>query len=206
MLLLFYAIIMKKYLLLLIVFIVSTSFVGNRNTALNTKWIITEHSNLSVNGTTNVGKFSCKINEYAKTDTIIIANDKTDNIILTGAVTIDVSNFSCSNFIMTRELRKTLKSDQFPQLIVKFLSLKEIANPNSKVSTVCGNVEITIAGVSKRFEISYRINIDNNKMTLVGVQPIYFSDFKLTPPKKVGHLVRANDKLSVMFNLNLRAI
>ncbi|RZJ79403.1 MAG: YceI family protein [Flavobacterium sp.] len=197
---------MKKYLLLFIVFIISTSFVGDRNTSFNTKWIISEHSNLSVNGTTNVGKFSCKINEYAKTDTVVIAQDRSDKIILTGAVNIEVLNFSCSNFMMTRELRKTLKADQFPHLIVKFLSLKEIANPNQKVSTVCGNVEITIAGVSKRFEISYQLNIEKNKMTLVGVQPIHFSDFKLTPPKKVGHLVRANDKLSVIFNLNLRAI
>jgi hypothetical protein len=197
---------MKKYLLLFIVFIISTSFVGDRNTAFNTKWIISEHSNLSVNGTTNMGKFSCEINEYAKTDTVVIAQDRSDKIILTGAVNIEVSNFSCSNFMMTRELRKTLKADQFPHLKVKFLSLKELDNVNQNFSKVCGNVEITIAGVSKRFEITYQLNIEKNKMTLIGAQPIHFSDFNLIPPKKVGHLVRANDKLSVVFNLNLRAI
>ena len=108
--------------------------------------------------------------------------------------------------MMTRELRKTLKADQFPHLKVKFLSLKELDNLNQNVNKICGNVEITIAGISKRYEITYQLQQEKNNMKLVGVQPIHFSDFKLIPPKKVGHLVRANDKLSVVFNLNLRAI
>ncbi|RZL40810.1 MAG: hypothetical protein EOP00_26075, partial [Pedobacter sp.] len=140
-LLLFYAITMMKYLTLLIVFFGLTSFVTNKKTATNTKWIIAEHSNLSVNGTTNVGKFSCNIDQYAKTDTVVIAQDRSDKIILTGAFNIKVANFNCSNFMMTRELRKTLKADQFPHLKVKFLSLKELENINQNVNKVCGNVE-----------------------------------------------------------------
>lgn len=197
---------MMKYLSLLIVFLLSTSFVSNKKTTANTKWIIAKHSSLSVNGTTNVGKFSCTIEEYTKTDTVVIAQDRSNKIILNGAINIKVSNFSCSNFMMTRELRKTLKADQFPHLKVKFLSLKELDNLNQNINKVCGNVEITIAGVSKRYEITYQLQLEKNTMTLIGVQPIHFSDFNLVPPKKVGHLVRANDKLSVIFNLNLRAI
>lgn len=197
---------MMKHLLILIIFLLSTSFVSNKKNTANTKWIIAEHSNLSVNGTTNVGKFSCNIDEYTKTDTVVIVQDRSDKIILTGAINIKVANFSCNNFMMTRELRKTLKADQYPHLKVKFLSLKEIDHLNQNVNKVCGNVEITIAGVSKRYEITYQLQQERNSMTLIGVQPIHFSDFNLTPPKKVGHLVRANDKLSVIFNLNLRAI
>ena len=197
---------MKAIPLILIILLLGSftkkTFSGNKST----KWVFTDNSSLSVNGTTNISKFSCKIVKYPKTDTVIISQDKNNSIILNGSINIAVLNFNCSNYMMTKELRKTLKEDQYPYLHVKFLSLKEIPRANQKNSTICGQVEITIAGVSKRFEISYQLAMDNNSMKLLGTQAINFSDFNLTPPKKMGKLVRANDQLAVVFNLNLKAI
>lgn len=108
--------------------------------------------------------------------------------------------------MMTRQLRKTLKEDQFPAFKVRFLSLRETPLLKQKKDLVKGFVALTIAGVTKRFEISYQLIRDQNNMVLVGNQTINFSDFKLEPPKRMGKLILAKDQLSVAFLLKMESV
>ncbi|TKC12388.1 YceI family protein [Pedobacter polaris] len=171
-----------------------------------TKWVIRENSSLRVKGSTNVNQFSCAISSYPKTDTVTISTERGSPMVLSGRVRLDVKNFDCNNMMMTRELRKTLKEDKFPYLHVAFLSLKEIPLTNQTDNIVKGIVEIEIAGVKKKFEISYQLKNNKDQITLLGCQTINFSDFNLTPPKKMGKLIQAKDKLSVIFELHLQLV
>lgn len=184
----------------------SFKFINKPTFGQSSKWVITQNSSLTVNGSTNVNKFSCVILKYPKMDTVTISEDKTSNITLTGKLNIEVKNFDCSNYMMTKELRKTLNEKQFPYINIKFLSLKEVMGTKQKYSNIKGLVAIEIAGVEKRFEISYQFNIDKNKMMLMGSQAINFSDFSLLPPKKMGKLIMAKDQLVVVFYLKLEAV
>ena len=98
--------------------------------------------------------------------------------------------------------RKTLKEDRFPFLQIRFVSLKE----TPMLSSVKGLVEISIAGVTKRFEINYQLSIDKNAITLTGNHMINFSDFNLVPPKKIGKLIQAKDELAVLFTLKMEPV
>ncbi|MEJ5963208.1 YceI family protein [Pedobacter immunditicola] len=171
----------------------------------SSKWVISENSSLVVNGSTNVNKFSCSIRQYPKTDTVLITDDQKSKVLLSGELNIDVKNFDCNNLIMTKQLRKTLKEDQFPTFQIRFLSLKETSFLKQKKDIVKGLVEIEIAGVTKRFEISYQLSKDKNTMLFTGRQPINFSDFKLVPPRKMGKLIQAKDQLVVVFLLKMEA-
>ena len=184
----------------------SFTFINKSTSAQSSKWVITQNSSLTVNGSTNVNKFSCVILQYPKMDTVTISEDKTSSITLTGKLNIEVKNFDCSNYMMTRELRKTLNEKQFPYINIKFLSLKEVLGTKQKYSNIKGLVAIEIAGVEKRFEISYQFNIDKKKIMLMGSQAINFSDFSLLPPKKMGKLIMAKDQLVVVFYLKLEAV
>jgi hypothetical protein len=171
---------------------------------VDTKWVVAENSSLRVNGSTNVNRFSCAIINYPKTDTVTINQENGKQMALNGRVSLDLKNFDCNNLLMTKQLRKTLKEDKFPFLHITFISLKGIPLSNQTNNMIRGLVEIEIAGVKKRFLISYQLKNRMNGMALIGSQPINFSDFKLAPPQKMGKIIQAKDQLSVTFELNLQ--
>ena len=167
------------------------------------KWLVTENSNLRVNGSTNINTFSCQIPAYNNIDTLLIYRFKNSNtLVLKGCISLSVQSFDCKNLIMTHDLRKTLKAEQYPQLHIYFLSLDKLPDLNSHPESISGLVDIEIAGVKRRFEVKYLIREDSPKsVDLLGSRDINFSDFHLIPPRKLGGMIKTNDKLSVDFHL-----
>ncbi len=88
------------------------------------KWVISESSTLSVNGTTNINKFTCEILAYDKTDTLTISKSS-NGVILSGNVGLSIKSFDCHNSIMTHDLRKTLKEDQYPNAAYQLFVVKQ---------------------------------------------------------------------------------
>ena len=168
-------------------------------------WLVTENSNLRVNGSTNINTFSCQIPAYNNTDTLIIVRNKGTNvIILKGCISLSVQSFDCKNPIMTHDLRKTLKAEQYPLLHIYFLSLDKLPELSNHPESITGLVDIEIAGVKKRFEVKYLISEDAPKsIHLLGSRDVNFSDFHLIPPRKLGGMIKTNDKLSVDFHLRM---
>ncbi|WP_316847690.1 YceI family protein [Pedobacter psychrodurus] len=169
------------------------------------RWVVSENSMLTVNGTTNINRFSCTVLRYPKTDTVLVAKDKTDHIMLSGTLNLEVKNFECNSTMMTKQLLNTLQQNKFPTLKIKFLSLKEIPSVGQR-NFLKGDVEITLSGILKRFEICYQVNVKQGLMELTGQQPINFSDFNLIPPKKMGRLIQAKDQLVVIFFLKMEQV
>jgi hypothetical protein len=181
--------------------------VGEKSdTAKVKRWIVNQASSLSVNGSTNVNKFSCVIPSYDQADTLSLSK-KDKEIILTGNIRLNVNSFDCHNSGMTKQLRKTLKGEQFPMLYINFLSLNNLPELNKSPALITGLVIIEIAGVSKHFKVDYQITQDAQKgIRLLGSRDVNFSDFNLVPPRKLGGMIKTNDKLSVVFDLNIKAI
>jgi len=172
------------------------------------KWIISKSSGLSVNGSTNINKFSCAVPNYDQIDTLTLNKNKADNgIILSGSVSLSINAFDCHNSGMTNQLRKTLNEKQFPVLRIRFLSLNKMPVLTTKAEPITGLVEIKIAGVSKRFEVNYQITqTDQKSIRLLGSRDVNFSDFNLVPPSKLGGMIKAKDQLSVDFQLNMTVL
>lgn len=173
-----------------------------------TDWVICQNSSLVVNGSTNINKFSCAIDSYPKPDTIGVVQDKaTKKICLSGSMNIAIAGFNCKNEMMTKELRKTLKEDQYPEIQISFISLSTLPNLDRNPKDLTGTVAIEIAGVRKRFDVNYTMSMaENGEINLSALRDINFSDFNLTPPRKMGRLVQAKDKLSVALSLRMKVI
>jgi hypothetical protein len=202
---------LKNNLLITLLVIAIPGFVlpqNLRNLNEIRKWVISENSNLCVNGSTNINKFSCEIPSYGKTDTLTIGKNKNDKeIILTGDIGLSVQSFDCHNSMMTKDLRKTLKEKQFPILHITFLSLNKLPELSTRSEQVTGLVDITIAGIRKRFEVNYIITEDSQKVIrLLGARDINFSDFNLVPPRKLGGMIQTKDQLSVEFHMNIKTL
>lgn len=196
---------MKKQIFALLLVLGLSGFYYPDNKAV---WVIMQGSSLSVNGTTNINSFQCDINNYNTPDTISLLKgfSKGQFLPMNGKLNLEIEAFDCHNRMMTADLRKTLKAKLYPILAVKFVSINsfpDFKNP----SKITGIVDISLSGVSKRFEINYLFTGDEKQeVHLKGNQKIHFSDFNLIPPSKLGGVIKANDELLVEFKLNLKPI
>lgn len=173
------------------------------------RWVVEKNSALHINGRTNINKFSCSVGEYAAPDTICFGKpcNGGKEIPLSGKIRLPIDGFDCNNRIMTGEFRKALHDRQYPELCIAFLTLDHMPEPCTVIQSLRGRVEITLSGVTRQFEIDYKAVMgDAGTILLQGNRSLGFSDFSLTPPQKMGGLVRVNDALDVHFTLCLRKL
>lgn len=168
------------------------------------KWLVQKTSTISIAGSTNVNRFCCQVNEYAGPDTITL---NPSNISFLGTLSVNVKDFNCNNRIMTGEFKKTLKYEQYPQLKIIFVNLEKMPSFGASAEIVKGYVEVELAGIRRKFEVTYTsCRTDGDNVELLGARVFGFSDFGLVPPRKMGGLVRVNDRLDVQFRLHLHQI
>src|SRR6187397_3190016 len=90
------------------------------------------------------------------------------------------------NRIMTADLRKTLKVNEFPKLVIRFISISKYPGTGNSDEITKGMVSIELAGISKVFEVDYKDGATESPyIVLVGSRKINFSDFNITPPRKL---------------------
>jgi hypothetical protein len=174
-----------------------------------TRWVLTKECSLKVGGSTNLNKFSCVIVKDNRPDTLTVYNQYANiPIRISGSIVMDVERFDCRNTLMTRDLRRALKVKAFPKLIISFINLSWNPIKNTdRAGPVKGSLTIQLAGVTKRFEVDYRlIPGDTTLFTLVGSRQVAFSDFNLIPPKKLGGMIQADNELDVEFNLKVKVL
>lgn len=196
---------MSKLATYLILVLTGLSFQGEKN--IVKKWVIAKGCSLKVDGTTNVNSFSCIISNYSKPDTILAARGDLQAVGLNGNIKLDIQNFNCHNPVMTADLRKTLKAKEFPKLTIRFISISQYPETSTRHTSSKGVVVIELAGVSKRIDVDYKVvSAEGNYINLIGSQKVRFSDFKITPPSRLGGMIRTNNEISVVFDLRIKVL
>ncbi len=170
------------------------------------KWVVEPNSTLRVQGKSNVNSFTCNINVNTEQDTICFINASLSQVRLSGDIQMDILGFNCHSSLITKDLRKTLKATEYPTMTIRFLSLESMPLLQHKDEIIKGWVEVELAGVVKKFELSYSFSTKGTGILLNGGREFCFSDFKLSPPKKLAGLIRIKDEFNVNFQLILRAI
>jgi hypothetical protein len=195
---------MKTLLLYLLITLCGFNVENNKFNVM--RWVIINGCSLKVDGSTNVNNFSCTIVNYSNPDTILVTRSGSQPVILNGNIKLDVQNFDCHNSLMTADLRKTLKVKTHPYLTIRFISINRYPEANKQDITK-GTVAIELAGVAKRFEVNYKVlPSERTYINLVGSRKVNFSDFNITPPRKLGGMIQTNNELSVEFNLRMKVL
>lgn len=170
------------------------------------RWVITNGCSLKVAGSTNVNNFSCDIIEYANPDTLSVTKSASQ-VLLSGNIKLDVQRFNCHNPVMTADLRKTLKYKEFPKVMIYFISMSKYPDAVTRQEPTKGQVVIVLAGLSRRYDVDYKIvTAEKNYISMVGSRKINFSDFNITPPRKLGGMIQTNNQLDVEFTLRMKVI
>jgi len=120
-------------------------------------------------------------------------------------MSVPVRSFDCGARPISKDFWETLQAERYPRLEIRLWSLH--CNSIRDGSRVRGQVDISLAGVTKRFTIEYEIITQRgNIIRLKGRQPVQFSDFALKAPEKFNGLIKVKEILDVEFDLVIREL
>lgn len=201
---------MKAWLPVVLVFVLSSSFLLDFPNSIDhdIKLVVDRNSSMSIKGSSNVNEFICDVRQYLEIDTLSFVRDsKSQRLFFTKSeIQIEVKKFDCHNRFITQDFYKTLKSDSFPFLRIRLLSLDQnLLNKNSQLAK--GIVEIQLANKLRKMEVDLvLLSKGSGRFQLIGSQKMNFSDFALVPPRKIAGLIKINEEITVNFELFLHSI
>lgn len=171
-------------------------------------WDILPSSSIKIHGSSNVNTFGCEVVGGIRSQAIesqANPSSKTNmKASMKGLVKVQVDQFDCHHKLITNDLRKTLRSDEYPDLTIHFLELERLPDVDSEVDFLSGKVLIILAGQQRQFYLRFEFNKTTNGYLLKGSRAFTFSDFDLSPPSKVGGLIKVKDHFDVGFTLVLQ--
>lgn len=160
-------------------------------------------SELSFSGTTNINQFSCALSNLQKSDCGITIIEHKDEIVVENIeVNVQLNYFDCGNNKMNHDLKKALKSEEYPIMCLTIKALHFSIDSNSYSCTDDENVEITLAGITKKYNMIFdEASFINNTLILKGYEFIKITDFGIIPPKALFGLIKVDSELVVAFTL-----
>lgn len=184
---------MKTVSIIAVIILLSFGFSKNQ-----TKVKITNKSEVSIKGKSNVNSFECKYNpNFIENDLQVSIARNNNKILLEGAkLSIKSTGFDCAHKMITKDFKTILKAEEYPHIV---LNVKEI---NTIKENITARLDVTIAGIDKEYlvPVSYNQNTNNVK----GQLRLDIKDFKLKSPKKLLGMIVVNDKVDINFNLFLQ--
>jgi hypothetical protein len=171
------------------------------------RWVVESNSSLIIEGRSNITAFRCEVTKYLKADTLDYYKNEAakQNIFNNSCLTIDINDFDCHQRFITADFRKTLKADQCRWLKIHFISM-DIFDAHNR-QQVKGKVEIILAGISKVTTIDFIANPTNTGVIQMnGAKTLTFSDFNLTPPRKLAGFIRIEEAIKVNFQLFFKPV
>lgn len=181
---------------------------GKKGIPVAPVWVVESGSQLNIEGSSNVNQFTCQVMQYLQSDTLRwIRDDRAKKLrFQNSVVNIDVSQFDCHHKYITSDLRKTLKSNKYPYLRIHFLSMDDLTWIQEG-QVVNGQLTIELAGVTKRFDMQYKVIHDQGgRFRLCGSKQMRFADFNLVPPTKLAGMIKINEEIKVNFELLFRSV
>jgi hypothetical protein len=169
-------------------------------------WIIDTNSSLTIHGATNINTFTCLLESYQGHDTLQYYHNATTSELqfMANRMSIPIQHFDCGSRQISKDFRKTLKSDAFPYIDIRFISLG--GNTVADKKALSGKMDIVIAGVTRRYAVRFKAESKNGQVVLSGGQSVSFADFNLKAPEKLRGMIRVKEVLQVEFYLVLKSV
>tara|TARA_R100001143_G_scaffold52481_1_gene47633 strand:- start:16177 stop:16836 length:660 start_codon:yes stop_codon:yes gene_type:complete len=166
-------------------------------------------SRLWIEGRSNINEFQCQANQYFAEASLIDNNDQNElqqeeqeQVFL--QVEIRVDGFECGKNRMNRDLQDALKSSEYPEITFMFASAEILEMPSSHDQAFELEVEgsLTVAGNTRDIRFNARAYfLESHKVRAIGNTTIKMSDFDVEPPTALMGLIKADDELTVNFDL-----
>jgi hypothetical protein len=180
---------------------------NNGGKPLVKRWAVAGNSSLNIEGRSNLSPFCCEVTKYLETDTLQYTKNETTRqfVFNNSRLNVNINDFDCHQRLITNDFRKTLKADQDRFLKIQFISLDAFDVHNPQI--VRGKVEILIAGQAKCTTIDFKTcTTATGLIQMNGTKTLLFSEFNLTPPKKLAGFIRIKEEITVHFQLYFKPV
>ena len=167
--------------------------------------MIDPSSQLSLFGSSNINKFQCDCTDEFPRSTLKFNRGKngTSATFSNAILSIRAGALDCGNKIMNKDLYKTLKGDEYPQIQIELLQVKQLNDSKPGAwSNQLVEAALTIAGVRKTIELSVRAQqTDPDRFRFVSDKNILMTEFGLIPPKALMGTIKVNDLIRIHMDL-----
>ncbi|SMD45254.1 hypothetical protein SAMN00777080_3902 [Aquiflexum balticum DSM 16537] len=159
------------------------------NPDLKEREVIVTKKVITVSGQTSIGGFNCDYAKNGLKDTLYIDYDKSGKDLI---FDIPVNDFSCGNFLLNRDFRKTIKAEQFPTAKVKVRNLK------SNYGHYTCDLSVDLVGKKLNFPA---LVLKRTPAGVSGYLVLSFEELALETPKKMGGLIKVEEELHLEIQL-----
>lgn len=159
------------------------------NPLLEEREVVITKKMITVSGQTSVGSFSCDYSKNGLKDTLYFDYNNVKKELL---FEIPVHDFSCGNFLLNKDFKKTIKADEFPKAEVRVQNLK------SRHGDYTCDLRVKIVGKNLIFKSLPLKTVPNG---LTAELLLSFNELELSAPKKFGGLITVQEKLHLEFQL-----
>lgn len=170
-----------------------------------------DESRLWIEGSSNVNQFECYAEDYngeailpeleaSSSASILNASNKLPRL----KIDILVNSFECGKNKMNADLRDALQAKKFPEITFVYENAIIISNPQSSDDGFRLRVQglLTVAGTTKEIQFNTEAYYVNEyRVRATGETEINMTDYGVTPPTALMGLIRANEELTVNFDL-----
>ena len=154
-----------------------------------------------ISGKTNINNFNFEY-EFPQNNPFIISRKnvkRNDSAFF--KINFPVKDFKTTNILMYDDFMDLLKEPVYPYIIIG-IPVKELSMLNNIDSVIVPDINITLAGVTKKYRVRCRkINCNTKFIVITGQQDIELTGFGLVPPQKYFGLIKVENDVVINFGL-----
>ena len=154
--------------------------------------LIIDQTEIIVKGKTSIGRFECSYESQGKRDTLFF--DPMSTEVNSLDFEIPVSAFSCGNFLLNSDFKKTLKAEKYPICLV---SVNKLRRGSRKIY---GDIYLQMAGQDLVLE---KITFHELNDRLQGTLYLSMEELGLDASSRLGGLVKVKEAIDLEINLYL---
>ncbi len=163
--------------------------------------IIRPESSITIEGSSNVAKIACHYEDPFPNDTLYHSSilNNTSFTVSGDSLNLTVNLFDCGKRAINRDMRKTLKQSEFPEITawIDTISIEDEFSPSASIS-------VAITDVVQNYNIPLEAVEEKETITRIsGAQEIRLSDFGLKAPTALFGMVKVSDIFQVKFDLHI---
>jgi polyisoprenoid-binding protein YceI len=174
-----------------------------------TAYVIEPGSRLTIDGSSNVNKFSCACNEQFPHNTLRFEVQDGGRLARFSNANLHIrtKSLDCGNNQMNKDMYQTLRANEFPNIRIE-LTRAQLQEANlvagNDWTALKANSTITIAGVSKTvsFDVKAR-RLGPDRLRFMASREVLMTDFNIDPPKAMLGLIKVNDAIRINLDLTI---
>lgn len=161
-------------------------------------------SSFTLKGSSNINKFELVYTgDLDKTNKVQVEKEERKMNLKSGSgVNLKVQDFKSANTYITKDFRKMMKADTYPNLVIEPVCIWKSA---TQTGIVCVLINLTIAGCTRQETIRLTLaQQDAATLQCKGVHHISLKKYALAAPKKALGAVQVNDEVAIDMLLKLQ--